>query len=104
MRTKEQWYQHLRVLYIIIDTPLDLQLVNDGRRVQPRWGLENVKGGSFVWNYECGGFEYREGEEAMERVLYELLQGISRKLGEELLKNKTREFEVRPVVAARKFG
>ncbi|EHK99313.1 hypothetical protein M7I_4830 [Glarea lozoyensis 74030] len=41
LHSGEQWYQHLQVLYLIIDPPSDLRPVNDGMKIQPRWNLKD---------------------------------------------------------------
>ncbi|EPE36558.1 hypothetical protein GLAREA_08721 [Glarea lozoyensis ATCC 20868] len=97
----EQWYQHLQVLYLIIDPPSDLRPVNDGMKIQPRWNLKDSEGGSFIWNYESRSFDYRQGEETLDPALCALIREISMKLGEELTKNNIIEFETRPVFAVK---
>ena len=85
----------------MVNTPLDLHPVTNGMKTQPRWELKNTEGGAFFWNHDRGRFDFNESEHVIDEALYKLIEEINKWLGEELIKNSIRSFEVRPVFAVR---
>jgi hypothetical protein len=100
-KLQDRFFGQLQVLFIMVDTPLDLQATNNGMKIQPRWELENIEGGAFFWNHDRGRFDFNENGYAIDEALYKLMEEINKSLGEELVKNSIRSFEVRPVFAVR---
>jgi hypothetical protein len=98
---QDRWFGLVEVLFILVDTPLDLQPANNGMKIQPRWKLENIEGGTFFWNHDRGRFDFNESEYIIDEALYKLIEEINEWLGKELVKNSIRSFEVRPVFAVR---
>ena len=90
------------MVYIIVETPLDLQPVNNGITMQPRWELENMEGGAFFWNNDHDCFDFNGTEHLVDKALYKLIEEINQWLGGELFKSSISSFEVRPVFAVRK--
>ena len=89
-------------MFIIIDSPPDLQAADDSLKVQRRWELEGIREGPFFWNHDHCSFDFGGGEYRSEEDLCSLLGEACRGLGEELVKNHVRSFEIRPVFAVRK--
>ena len=85
----------------MVDTPLDLQPVSNGMKMQPRWELKNTEERAFFWNHDHGRFDFNGGEHVIDEALYKLMEEINKWLGIELVKNSVRNFEVRPVFATR---
>ena len=100
-QSQDRYFGQLRVLFIMVDTPLDLQPVKNGMKMQPRWELKNVKGGAFFWNHDHGRFDFNESEHLIDEALRKLIEEINEWLSKELVKNSIRSFEVRPVFAMR---
>jgi len=90
------------VLFIIVDTQPDLQSADNDMKVQRRWELESIQGEAFFWNNDRGGFDFRDSENIGDEALYRLLGEANKGLGEEVVKNHIRSFEVRPVFAVRR--
>ena len=97
---QDRFFGQLRVLFIIVDTPSDLQPVNNDMKIQPRWELKNV-GGAFFWNHDHGRFDLNESEHVIDEAPCKLIEEINKWLGKEFIKNSIRSFEVRPVFAIR---
>src|SRR3954462_7114726 len=91
----------IEVLFIIIDTPLDLQSAHDDMKMQPRWELQNMQREGIFWNLDRGQFDFNESEYTMDADVYMLMQDIAKRLGEELIEHKISSLEVRPVYAVR---
>ncbi|KAL9122111.1 MAG: hypothetical protein Q9187_001333 [Circinaria calcarea] len=89
----DRYFSLLQGLYILVDTPLDLQPVKDGMKMQPRWELKNMEGGAFFWNHDHGRFDFHGSEHLIDKALYKLMEEINKRLGEELVKNSIRSFE-----------
>ena len=90
------------MLFVVVETPLDLQPANNGMKMQPRWELENIKGGgAFFWNHELGRFDFNESEYILDEALYKQIEEVNKSLGEHLVKNSIRSFEVRPAFVVR---
>ncbi|KAL9100780.1 MAG: hypothetical protein Q9187_009324 [Circinaria calcarea] len=100
--TLDQDFSQLKVLFIIVDTQPDLQSANNDMKVQRRWELESRQGEVFLWNHDRGGFDLGNSENIGNEALYRLLGEANKGLGEELVKNNIRSFEVRPVFAVRR--
>ena len=72
-------------------------------KVQPRWELQNVQGGTFLWNQEEGQFNYiNESDHNMDKSIYKLLDDIVASLRTEFIKNNVQAFEIRPVLISKK--
>lgn len=93
-----EWYSHLDTLFIIIDTPADLQPEDNDMGLQQRWELKSRQGAIFSWDHGrdafVGGFD-----DVSDQDLYKLIQGASVGLGEKLADNNKRSFEVHPAFA-----
>ena len=90
------------MLFIIIDTQPDLQPADNDMKVQRRWELESRQGEVFFWNHGRGGFDSRNSEDIGNEALYRLLGEANKGLGQELIENHIRSFEIRPVFAVRR--
>ena len=97
-------YDYLRTLLILVDTPLDLQPVNDGMKMQPRWELKNMEEGAFFWNRHHRRFDYNGSRQVIDETLFRLIEDMNVKLAEALGRSHIRNltFEVRPVFAIRR--
>ncbi|MCJ1387964.1 hypothetical protein MMC18_000807 [Xylographa bjoerkii] len=96
-----RYFGQLKVLFIMVNTPLDLQPVNNDLKMQPRWEFKNIEEGTFFWNHDGSRFDFDKGEHVIDEALYKLIETINPWLCEELVKNLNRSFEVRPVSAIR---
>ncbi|KND89057.1 hypothetical protein TOPH_06261 [Tolypocladium ophioglossoides CBS 100239] len=95
-----EFFSRLAKLFIIVDAQPDFE--DNDIKVQRRWELESTQGRAFVWNHENGGFDLGDGEDINDEVLYKKIEEASKGLGEILVGNLTRTFEIRPVVAVRR--
>ena len=101
--SQEKYHCLLRVLLILVNIPQTLQPVNDDMKVQPCWELQNVQGGTFLWNREEGQFNcINESDQNMDESIHKLLDEIVASLRTEFIKNNIQIFEVRPVLASKK--
>ena len=98
---QDQFFGNISVLLIMVNTPLDLQPVNNGMKVQPRWELKNVEGGAFFWNHDHRRFDFNGSDHLIDEALRKLMEEINEWIGIELVKSSIRSFEVRPVFAIR---
>lgn len=96
-----EWYNHLDMLFIIIDTPPDLQPEDNDTGVQQQWELKSTQGATFSWNHDRGVF-VGGCDDISDQALYKLIQGASDGLGEKLADNHKRSFEVHPGFAVQK--
>ena len=96
-----EWYDNLDTLFIIIDTPPDLQPEDKDTGVQQRWELKSTQGATFSWDHDRDAF-VGQCDDTSDQVLYELIQGASTGLGRRLASINKRNFEVQPGFAAQK--
>ena len=90
------------MLVIIVDTQPDLQSADNDIKIQRRWELESIQGKAFFWNNDRDGFDFRDSENIGDEALYRMLGEANKRLGEELVKNHIRSFQVRPVFTVRR--
>lgn len=95
------YFFDLKVLFIIVDAQPDLQSADNDMREQRWWELGSVGGAAFFWNDDRGSFDFRDGEYIGDEALYRLIEEANKGLGEELAKNRIRNFGVRPAFAIR---
>ncbi len=96
------YYFGLEVVFIIADAPPDLQPTENDMKVQERWELERMPGGSFFWNYDRSAFDFRGSKYVGGEALYRLIEEASEGIREDLAEDEVRSFEIRPVFAVRK--
>ena len=66
-------------------------------------GARELQGEVFFWNGDRGRFEFMDGENmGNKEALWRLLGEANKDLGEWLVKNHTRSFEIRPVFAVKR--
>ena len=62
-----------------------------------------MQGEVFFWNDDRGGFDVMDDENmGNEESLWRLLGEANKGLGEKLVKDRTRSFEIRPVFAVKR--
>jgi hypothetical protein len=93
-KLQEYHYGKLRFLYIVVDTPLDLQPMNDGMNMQPRWELKHVEESGFYWNHEDGLFYPFGSAYGIDDDLYKLIVETNGWLGKVLVNSKLWSFEI----------
>ena len=93
---------NLKVLLIVVDPQPDLQSAHDDVEVQHWWDFESIQGGAFFWNNDRGGFDSENSKYIGDEAVYRLIEEASRGLGEGLVNDHIRSFEVRPVFAVRR--
>jgi hypothetical protein len=89
-------------LFIIINTPPELQPEDNDLKVQRRWELERTQGAMFFWTVDRGGFEWEGGKRICDKALCKLIEKAGNELVEDFRKDRKRSFEVRPVFVVRK--
>jgi hypothetical protein len=92
---------NLKVLFIIVDAPPDLQFAENDMTVQRRWEFESTQGGSFFWNSKRGRFDLGVSENIGDEALYRLLE-VNEGLCKGLVREHIGSFEIRPVFAVRR--
>ena len=103
------YYVSVREVFVIVDAQpdLDMQPEDDGEdddmRLQQRWEIESgALRARFFWNNDREGFEWADREDFGDKSLCKFIQEASNGVGEKLVENWKRVFEVRPVFAVRK--
>ncbi|KAF7950085.1 hypothetical protein EAE96_007385 [Botrytis aclada] len=95
---------YIEVLYIIINTPLDLRSVDDDLHVQSRWECENFQLCTFLLNSNKSAFELKESEENEDDQIQLLAKEFSRYLTPEFITNSPSVREVRLVLDVKRSG
>jgi hypothetical protein len=92
------WFSAVSLLLIIVDAqPELLSGVEDV--VQRRWEVESIQGKAFSWNHDHGRFDLGGGEYIGNEALYRHIEKSCKGLGEILVRDNIRRFEIRPVHA-----
>lgn len=97
----ERWFEHLRVLLVVIGPQPDVDDVSGPWR----WEVEEVEGASLTWSNGKRDFELQVGNNEVfgDNSLYKRLrEAAKRGLREELLKCRLDFLEIRPVFAVRR--
>ena len=97
-----RYFFYLKVVFIIVDAQPDLQSADKDMKVQRRWEFESTQGEAFFWNDDRDGFDFGDSEYIGDEALYRLIEKASKGLGEGLVKNHIRSFEIRPLFVVRR--
>lgn len=92
----------VRVLFIVVDLPSTLPSTKNDKNIQHRWEMDNAQGGAFIWNHHRESFHFGGGMFLGDDALYKSIEEANKSLGESLVENHIRTFEVRPVFATRR--
>lgn len=95
------WFWNIEALYIIMDTPKDLDSNLDAFKIQPRWELDTTQFGRFVYKREDNEFVFETGANGRNEGSSTRMRAALRVLAEGLVKNSVRVFEVYPAIAVR---
>lgn len=67
-----------------------------------RWEIKSTRGRAFFWNREHGRFDVGDGDCIGSEALYKHIEAASKGLGEKIIENHKRRFEIRPVYAIKR--
>jgi hypothetical protein len=96
------WYRCIAGLFIIVDAQPDLQFEENDMHVLRRWELDSTQGRAFFWNADHNRFDSEDSKCIGNEALYRRIEEATNGLGENLVQNELRSFEIRPVIAARR--
>ncbi|MCJ1278049.1 hypothetical protein MMC21_005863 [Puttea exsequens] len=96
------WFNNLRVLYIIVDAQPDLQSADNDMKVQRRWEFESTRGRALCWDDERHDFDCEDSENTCHEEVYRLIEEARKGLGEGLVRARMHSFEIRPAFAIRR--
>lgn len=67
-----------------------------------RWEVKSTRGRAFFWNHDHGRFDLGDGDCVGSEALYGHIEAATKGLGEKIIENHIRRFEIRPVYAVKR--
>ena len=97
-------HSDLIALFVVVNWQvLDLQIDDSDMKVQRRWELDTALGMAFVWNHDHRRFDWENGDCIAEEALYKRIEEVGAGvIGQWLIRQHMRRFEIRPAFAVRR--